>query len=111
MSNTIQSPIKMNSKTEQRLSISKREGDSTKETTVEPIENGYLVTIYESGYKKKANGDGTGYFSETKKFFSETNPLKTESKKDSKSEEKTEESIIKAIKGFMGDMGGHTLID
>lgn len=40
-------------KSEQKLSITKREGETTKETTVEPIENGYLITIYESGYKKK----------------------------------------------------------
>lgn len=63
--------------------------------------------------RKKINGDSTEYYSETKKFFSETNPLKETSKEKDKENEDSDDckSVLGAIKNFMGPLPGHTLID
>jgi len=39
--------------------------------SMEEIENGFIITVYKNWQDKKG-----GYNSETKKYFSETNPLK-----------------------------------
>jgi hypothetical protein len=39
--------------------------------SMEEIENGFVITVYKNWQDKKE-----GYKSETKKYFSETNPLK-----------------------------------
>lgn len=71
----VKSPTSSKKKVVKEWSQETRTGDVTKRLTVEKLDNqGYLVRINIYGDKPKG-----GYFDETKKLYSETNPLEPKS--------------------------------
>lgn len=54
----------------ERMTLSKTDGNKTKEICVEKVENGYITTIDTYGENEKGE-----YKSECKKYISTTNPL------------------------------------
>ena len=67
-------------------SVEQKEGDLTKRISVREIENGYLVSV------EKYGDTGKGWKSDTKEYYSKTNPLDTETKADNFFD-RTEQSI------------------
>lgn len=87
----------MESIKEKKYTVSKRirKGDTTKELQVEQVENGFIITISEDGYKINSKGDKE-YYDTRKKYISETNPLETD-KESKEKEEKESSSLIDVI--------------
>lgn len=98
--------IPMDSSKEKKYTFSKRirKGDITKELQVEQVENGFIITISEDGYKTNAKGE-RNYYDTRKKYISEINPLedkkeKKESDTEESNEGKTLIDVINSINTF-----------
>jgi hypothetical protein len=69
----------MASKLKSLTSKSKGKGEKEKRVTIEEIENGYIIT-QNIEWKEPRKDGGTEWKYETKKWFSETNPLESAEK-------------------------------